>query len=61
LISGDYYELLPYAVKNCFDKTESLKLRGKENALDVYRLREMEQTGSPASQQASRPVIQQTG
>jgi adenylate cyclase len=60
LISGEYYELLPHSIRNCFDKTESLILRGKQNALDVYRLREM-QTSNPAGQQADNPAIQETG
>lgn len=38
LISASYYELLPKHIQNCFEKTEALMLRGKKNALAVYRL-----------------------
>lgn len=38
LISASYYELLPKHIQTCFEKTEALMLRGKKNALDIYRL-----------------------
>jgi adenylate cyclase len=39
LISQDFYEMLPVPLKEVFERTETIKLKGKEKKLDIYHLK----------------------